>query len=128
MAELPELIGAWQIVAVDDRDGPGQPWESYGPEPGGVIVYDASGVVSAHLIREGTIDGYLGYWGRYRVTESTTDDEAITGVVEHHLDGGSESMLFDESPARPFRLSGDTLVIGDGETFRRELRRIGPDD
>jgi hypothetical protein len=124
-----ELLGVWSLVEVLDRDDESAAWHPYGPHPAGVIVYDASGTLSVHLIADGSIpssDGYLGYWGTFRVATARLDGEAFVGALEHHIEGASMPELLAEGPERLFRLAGDTLRISDEQTYRRDLVRVSP--
>jgi Lipocalin-like domain len=122
-----QLAGAWKLVSCDDREDESSPWLPYGSDPRGLIVYDPSGTLSAHLVAEGpspSSAGYLGYWGTFRIVRAAVDGQAIVGTVEHHMVGGSTRDLFEEGPERAFRLEHDQLTIGDGRTSRRRLERI----
>jgi hypothetical protein len=122
-----ELVGAWSLIEVLDRDNDSAAWQPYGPHPAGVIVYDASGTLSVHLIADGSIPssgGYLGYWGTFRVARARLDGDAFVGALEHHIEGASMSALLAEDSERLFRLAGDTLTISDERTYRRDLVRV----
>jgi Lipocalin-like domain len=125
---LEVLIGAWRIRAIEDRDSASDPWVPYGPDPQGIIVYDASGTLSCHLVGNGlpapSSEKYLGYWGTFAIADAHRDGEAIVGTLLHQMEGGHPPFLFEQEPERPFRLEGDDLVIGDGRTTRRVLERI----
>jgi hypothetical protein len=121
------LVGLWRLVVMLDRDNETSAWQSYGPQPAGVIVYHPSGTVSVHLVADGSAPsskGYLGYWGSFRVASAQRDGDAYVGALEHHIEGASITELLAESPERLFRLAGDTLRIGDGRTYRRDLIRV----
>lgn len=122
-----QLIGVWKVIEFADRPDPASEWESYGPDPQGIIVYDRTGTISVHLISEGPLPstkGYLGYWGTFLVREAERRADGFVGTLEHHMDGGSMSELFEEGADRPFTLHADTLVIGDQTTARRVLERV----
>jgi hypothetical protein len=124
---LAALVGAWRIDVVEDRDREDEPWSSYGERPDGVIIYDRTGTLSAHLVAAGrppTSEGYLGYWGTFAIADVHRDGDAIAGTLLHRVEGGYPAFLFEEGPERPFRLDGDELVLGDGRTTRRVLQRI----
>jgi hypothetical protein len=78
--------GTWQLVSYQTTRSDGTTTDLYGPNPLGVLIYDASGHMSVHLLKRnlrqcGTIDrrkcpdaearlafdNYAGYWGRYEV-------------------------------------------------------------
>ncbi len=118
------LLGAWELVAFEDRPTESDLWtETYGPEPSGLIVYEASGTVATIVPAAGSVDELVAYYGTFRVTEARIDGDALRGAVEHHMEIASPAWLLDEEPPRPFELSGDRLVLGDQRTARRILRR-----
>lgn len=121
-----QLLGVWRVVTVEDRLDEDSDWTPYGTDPQGLIIYESSGMMSVHLVAHGPFPssaGYLGYWGTFKVVEAKHGAEGMTGVVEHHMMGGSTQELFDEDPERPFRLQDDRLVLGDDRTYRRILQR-----
>ncbi len=118
------LLGAWELVAFEDRPTESEAWaETYGPEPSGLIVYEASGTVATIVPAAGSVDELVAYYGTFYLTEARVDGDALRGVVEHHMEIASPAWLLDEEPPRPFELSGDRLVLGDQRTARRILRR-----
>ena len=119
-----QLLGAWELVAFEDRAIGSDPWtQTYGPEPSGLIVYEASGTVATIVPAAGSVEELVAYYGTFRVIEALVDGDALRGVVEHHMEIASPEWLLDEEPPRPFELSGDRLVLGDQRTARRILRR-----
>lgn len=119
-----QLIGAWRVKRYDDRDSVGEEWaETYGPEVDGLILYHESGWLSVHVAgSDGTLDSYF---GRFTVVEIREQDGDVTGVVNHLIVASSLPDVLTADPARPFRVSGDTLVLGDEETWRRICERVG---
>ena len=118
------LLGAWQLVAFEDRPSATDPWtQTYGPDPAGVIVYEASGTVTTLVLPSGSVDELVAYHGTFRVTVAERDGDALRGTVEHDMEIASPAWLHDEEPPRPFELSGDRLVLGDQRTARRVLKR-----
>ena len=50
MMEADKFIGAWKLVSAEFVADDGTPGESpYGPEPQGLLIYDAQGSMSAQL-------------------------------------------------------------------------------
>ncbi len=50
-----QLVGTWKLIAIDERDTNGirvVPLD-YGPDPIGLLMYDASGRMSVHAMRRG---------------------------------------------------------------------------
>jgi hypothetical protein len=60
-------------------------------------------------------NGYIAYYGTY-----TVDDVNITVQVEGAWDPSQVGTL----QARPYELTGDTLIIGDQTTYIRTLTRV----
>jgi hypothetical protein len=89
-------------------------------------MYSPTGHVAVQLTaspvhREGNQVGgadatnYFAYFGRFIVTESGR-------AVVHHIEGGLQPV--QDGEARPLRLIGDTLILGDSRTWRRVFVRV----
>ena len=95
------FTGAWRLLSCETRDSSGLVQFPFGERPGGQLLYDGAGNMSAQLGRTnrarfaakepalGTdaevrdaFDGYLAYFGTYAVDESTR-------TVTHHVVGAS---------------------------------------
>jgi hypothetical protein len=119
-----QLIGAWRVTRYDDRASVEDEWnETYGPAVDGLILYDQSGWLSVQIAA--TDGGFDGYFGRFTVVEIGEQDGDIRGILNHLILASSMPELLTADPARPFRISGDTLVLGDEETWRRICERVG---
>jgi len=120
-----KLVGTWKLVAIDERDAEGRPVTplDYGPEPIGMLMYDASGHMSVHAMRRGrprldsddvhratpeqakaAFVGYGAYFGTYEVDEQA-------GVVTHHVQGSLIPNWEGSKQRRRFTLAGDKLVL-----------------
>ncbi|ALN78726.1 lipocalin-like domain-containing protein [Lysobacter antibioticus] len=133
------LVGTWQVMEVVDTDPAGKIQHPYGERPTGYIVYDPTGHLHVQLMRtpatppfaEGdqkgserevraAYDGYVAYFGTYRV------DEAQSKVI-HEVQGSLMPSYTGTDQPRPFKLSGDELII-EGKTqeggFYRRFRRV----
>jgi hypothetical protein len=117
------LVGTWRFVDVTDWDTDAAPTHPLGEHPCGYLIYTATGQVSAHL---GTCDGpadervYGGYFGTYAA-------DTARHLVTHRIEGGNDPADVGTAVARPYRIRGDTLELGDGRTWRRLLVRVtGP--
>lgn len=125
------LLGSWRLVdyVVIDAAGRKQP----GNFDTGSIVYDASGQMSAHLMRaRGRASGnpttdadrsaayrsYLGYFGPFTVDERR-------GVVVHTVTGSSFPHWVGTDQVRYFSLSNDgrtlELSLKDGDRVTQTL-------
>ena len=120
-----QLVGTWKLIAIDERDANGArvvPLD-YGPDPIGLLMYDASGHMSVHAMRRGrpklasddahsaTPDqamaafiGYGAYFGTYSVDEQA-------GIVTHHVQGALNPNWEGGDQRRRFTISGNKLTL-----------------
>ena len=120
------LFGTWRLTLYEDREAEADPWSpTFGVNPKGLVVYDPGGLLSV-LIFAGTEPvhswPYVGYLGSFRVREAGSVGDSIVGIVEHHVEAGLP-LLLEEDPDRPFTISGNQLMLGDGLTARRLFTR-----
>ncbi len=121
----PSIVGTWRFVEITDFDSTGAPVQYYGEKPCGFIIYTATGQVSVHIAKCPTTDlsqpelaaTYNGYFGTYTVNEAR-------GTVTHQVEGGSAPDYIGTPQQRPYRITGDTLVLGDGQSYKRVLVRV----
>ena len=82
-----QIVGTWELFLREDRlaDGTPHPDTALGPDPAGLLVYDAAGHFAAQFMKRDrsgadgvsptisgknnsrAIGGYDAYWGRYHV-------------------------------------------------------------
>lgn len=120
-----KLVGTWKLLAIEERNAQGElvtPLD-YGPEPVGLLIYDATGHMSVHAMRRGrprlpsddvhlapaerakaAFVGYNAYFGTYEVDERA-------GVVIHHVEGSLIPNWEGTDQRRRFTISGDRLVL-----------------
>jgi hypothetical protein len=120
-----QLIGTWKLVAIEERDADGKlsvPLD-YGPNPVGLLMYDAAGRMSAQAMRRGraklpsddvhmatpeqakaAFTGYNGYFGTYEVIESES-------IVIHHVEGSMIPNWEGGDQRRKFTITGDKLIL-----------------
>jgi hypothetical protein len=143
-----QLIGTWKLVAIEERGADGKltiPLD-VGANPVGLLIYDATGHMSAHAVRRGrprfesddvhritpqqaktAFVGYNGYFGTY-----TVDERA--GVVIHHVLGGSIPNWEGGDQRRRYTLAQDKLILeppeiqaaGERRTRRLTWQRVRP--
>ena len=133
-SQLDKLIGTWRLIEFSDLDSATSQWTyRYGKNPKGYFTYTKSGIVNLNIstetplkISEDSAKNYninllnwvdhfsLGYFGTY-----TVDFNKF--IVTHHVKGGSLPWYIDTDQQRQFVLKGDTLIIGDGKTWKRVL-------
>jgi hypothetical protein len=125
---LKALVGVWRLIDYVDRESEADPWvQTFGSDPIGLGMYHPSGLLSMQVFadqRSRSTAAYVAYVGTYRLREAHQDGEGFSGVVEHLMVAASDPALMEEAPDRPFRVSGDRLVLGDGLTWRRLFERV----
>jgi len=102
MMEADKFIGAWRLVSAEFRAEDGAIADSpYGPEPQGLLMYDAHGSMAAQLAQTGrrpfavadrmagttdeikaAFESYQAYYGRYRIDER---EHVVTHTVTQSL-------------------------------------------
>ena len=129
-----QLVGTWKLISAEDVDPNTGKWVPYtfGNPPSGYFIYDATGHASIQIMTTPPVtiatpdsptpaealeifNGYIAYYGTY-----TVDDVNITVLVE----GAWDPSQVGTNQARPYELTGDTLIIGDQTTYIRTLQRV----
>jgi hypothetical protein len=49
---------------------------------------------------------------------------AARGLVTHQVEGGNAPDYIGTPQQRPFKVTGDTLTLGDGRSWKRVLVRV----
>lgn len=116
--QIKDLVGTWSAVSNENTLPDGKKLQPFGPNPVGVLIFDADGRYSLQICSpgrpkfagtrlEGTaeenkaaVQGCNPHWGRYTVA-----DGAITFRIEHALYSNWEGT----EQKRSFTINGDTL-------------------
>jgi len=136
-----QLVGTWTAVSqyVDQN---GKKIEAFGPNPKGMVIFDANGRFMVVLQRtalpkfasnnrmagtpeenKAIVQGSLGYFGRYSVDEKERK-------LKLHYDGSTYPNWDGENHTRTIALSGDNLELispvttTGGGTIHLFLRRV----
>ena len=142
VAGEPGLIGTWRLIRFEDRSKDGKIDKPYGEHPLGYFVYDTTGHLSVQIMRNPPLPSfvsgdedkatdaemvqaygaYVAYFGTYRVDKAHH-------VLHHQVEGALNTTYTNTDQLRPYRLSGDTLIIElddpkDGAHYYRELHRV----
>lgn len=124
MTETGKFVGAWRLVSAEYRTADGSVAESpWGPEPQGMLMYDAYGNMSAQLSHKGrprfaggdqlrgtpeeikaAFETYGAYWGRYEV-----DERART--VTHHVQQALFPNWADTKQTRHYQFRDGRLIL-----------------
>lgn len=122
-AERELFAGAWRLVAAEYRHGGKVLGYPFGPNPVGLLMYDAAGNMSVQIMQpnraalagvsarqkaedEGraAFDGYLGYYGTYRILPHEQ-------TIVHHLTGSSLAHWVGTEQARRYEFSDRRLTL-----------------
>ena len=133
------LVGTWRLVSFEARDSKGKVQYPLGEHVSGLLVYDAFGNVSAHVVKNdrplfaaddparGTdaevraaFDGHASYFGTYTIDQATQ-------TVTHHVQGAWYPNWIGHDQLRRFEFDGSRLVlstppiVSDGESLKYVL-------
>ncbi len=118
------LIGTWALVATEWRRADGMHANPFGANAVGILIYEASGYMSAQVMRDGRaspaegvaagIDsamtsaspGYVAYFGSYVVDEAAQ-------TVTHQIIGSAFPAWVGAKVPRRFAISGNRLTLSD---------------
>ena len=117
------IVGRWQVIAVEVQDSAGGVSPIFGPNPGGQLVYDATGNVYVLLFDhdrpqfasadrlQGTseeiqsaFEGSVAYYGTYTVDRNA-------GVVTHHVLGSTYPNWIGTDLVRHYKIEGQRLTL-----------------
>ena len=123
MAQNEQLLGAWKFLSLKAKTPKGEVIHPYGEDLYGMLIYTASGHMSALLMRrdrpkfasddpfEGTpeeiqeaFEGFDAYCGTYEV-------DAEKGIIIHHVEGSRLPGWVGSDQVRHFRFSGNRLIL-----------------
>ncbi len=123
-----DLIGAWTLSSVTRHLEDGRTVEGYGPDPQGLLIYTADGMMSAQMMKSGrasfsapresslqvergdpheivsAFNSYVAYSGRFTF-------DAGAGEVRHHIDVALAPDMIGRTIVRKAERSGDDLVL-----------------
>lgn len=130
-----KLLGAWSLVSWQSFSDDGSVRYPLGEDAVGQLMYDATGRVSAQLVRaeqerfhsddwrkakpEEMIAAWPGYFGYFGTFTVDADDAAVT----HHTEAGWFPNLAGTDQVRHYRFDGDELVL-DADTAWDKVRII----
>jgi hypothetical protein len=129
----PSLVGTWRLAEHWNKDSAGTVSNQYGPQPVGYFVHDETGHFSVQIMRtpalqalpaitdtarvRGVLDGYYAAFGTFTV-------DTVRGESIYHVEGSTVPTIIGDDGHLPYRLSGDSLIIGDSRTWRRVWLRV----
>lgn len=127
-----QFLGSYRLISFTNIDAAGK--STLLPYAGGQISYDASGRMSAQLMRRdrerlsaspseaaraAAFSSYTAYFGGYTI-------DAAKRTVTHHVEGAVSPNMVGSPLVRHFEFSGDnstlTLTVKDGERVTGKLQ------
>ena len=132
------LVGTWQVLRFEPSPRAGRPaLYSHTDKPVGYLVYDATGHVFLQIVNRDAQDSlrhrslqeapdsllqqmlrsFRAYFGTYRT-------DSVAGVVVHQLEGELLPRRGSWETATPFRVAGDTLILGADSLERWFFKRV----
>ena len=130
------LVGSWRLTLFEDWDSAGNRSTPFGEHPRGYVQYTSSGRMTPQVARtpgppafangaeQGTVgekaaafDAYIAYFGTYTV-------DATRHTVIHRVEADINPSFTGSADPRPYRVAGDSLILGDDRTWRRVFLRI----
>lgn len=120
----PSIVGTWRVIRHTPAAGSDSVGLRFGSTPRGYLVYDATGhvflqvqdAVTADSVRSRWRDapdsivkkllhGCQAYFGTYRV-------DSLAQLVTHRIEGELFPRFGSVEVATPFRVRGDSLILG----------------
>ncbi len=130
------FVGTWRLVEHSNWDSSGALVQNFGPNPIGSFVHDRTGHFSVQIMRTPAIrtsaeepdsmteselrelfQGYYASFGTYTV------DSMLSESV-YRIEGSTRPQLIGTDARLPYRIEGDSLIIGDGKTWHRLWQRL----
>ena len=132
-----ELLGAWRLAEYAFTDGDGAVTHPWGESAEGLIIFEASGQMSAQIMRPGretvpppgdgdgdaarpaeqAFRGYVAYFGSYEV-------DAEAGTLSTRVTGALNPAMVGTEQRREFELAGDRLTLRTPETGPRNTSGV----
>lgn len=122
-----DLIGTWALVSTEWKRADGRHANPFGEGAAGVLIYAASGYMSAQIMRAdrpavdpeqpsgidtamtSAIAGYVAYFGSFTV-------DGAAGTVTHRVIGANHPQWVGMDITRRFTIEGDLLSLRDDLT------------
>ena len=118
-----QFYGAWKLVSYEFRGESGEVHQPFGADARGVIMYDASGMMSVQIIRDDRMgfasgdmfdatleelksayEGINSYFGTFTVNE-------VEKTVTHHVIAASLPSRHGSDQVRGYEFSGNRLTL-----------------
>lgn len=133
---MDKFTGAWRLVSFEERQPNGEITHPYGEHPVGLLVYDASGMMSVQVMRrdraalssgdlrqvaaeeiKSAVEGFTAFFGPYAVDEEN-------GAITHHAEGHILPNSVGKKLVRSFEFEGERLILKPSENRRVIWERV----
>jgi len=130
------FVGTWRLVEHSDWDSSGALVPMFGQNPIGYFVHDRTGHFSVQIMRTPPIrpsaedpdslteselrelfQGYYAAFGTYTV-------DSMRSESVYSIEGSTRPQYIGTEARLPYRIEGDSLIIGDGKTWHRLWQRV----
>lgn len=108
------VVGTWRLLEYVAWDSTGTPRHLFGSPPSGYAVFDAAGSAFIQIMKIGDASSLAAYYGSFSVNPS---GDSLSIRVE----GSNIPSYLQTIQRRPFRIRGDTLVLGVTGQYRATL-------
>ncbi len=130
-----ELLGTWRLAKYAFTDAEGAVTRPWGESAEGLVIFEASGQMSAQIMRPGretvpppgdgeterpaerAFRGYMAYFGSYEV-------DAGAGTLSTRVTGALNPAMVGTTQRREFELAGDRLTLRTPETVPRDTSGV----
>jgi hypothetical protein len=110
------LVGTWRFITYELWDARGNVQQPLGA-PSGYIVFDRTGHAFVQLMEPKRALTFGAYYGAYRVNP-------ILGQLTVAVEGANAPDMLATQQVRPYRITGDTLILGVAGEYRATLLRV----
>jgi hypothetical protein len=130
------FVGTWRLVEHSNWDSSGKLVPQFGAHPVGYFIHDETGHFSVQIMRTPAIrpsaaetddltpdelrelfQGYYASFGTYVADTSRSE-------CAYRVEGSTRPQLIGNEARLPYRIQGDSLIIGDDKTWRRVWQRL----
>jgi hypothetical protein len=112
------LVGTWKLVQTEEtlRDGSTRPFEQFGPQGSGYLMYQTDGYMSAFLVNPNAKHAPFAYCGRYEVDVQQKHIIHLPEIATQHSFANSRQI-------RPYQFDGERLIFSDAEEKHSSVLR-----
>lgn len=111
------LVGTWRLLEYAAWDSAGKAQQVFGPAPSGYAVLDRVGTAFVQIMKPGDAATLAAYYGAYTVN-------AAGDSLRIRVEGTNIPAYLGTVQTRPFRIRGDTLILGIQGKYQATLVRI----